>query len=193
VTVAYAGLPGNQPASYGDHVFLWQSSIVPWNVKPQRAMPIPSDAESGSVVLDDVRITQASYTIGYSVGPRILDIAAMATVAAGAHVTAPSAVSLSLDNIGTTSLTVHYETLPGYLPGAAGNWIGLWTGMVNPYDAPDPIATVPIADNTNVGDVGINGIVLTVDTTYTLVYFMGSARTTAAAILTFDTTAATNP
>jgi len=187
VSTAYSGLPGNQPHSYDNVLSLWDGTIIPWNVPPTKQLQIAENVETGTEVLDGVRITQSSYTVGYGVGPKVSDICAIATLAAGGQITPPSAVTIGVGTIGTTSLVVHYQTLAGYLPKTSGNWIGLWTGQVSPYNAPDALATVLIPDDENAGDVGINDIILTIDTTYTVIYFVGAPLTTAAALLQFDT------
>jgi hypothetical protein len=98
-----------------------------------------------------------------------------------------NSVAIALDAVGTTSLSLHYSTLSGYRPATAHNWVGLWTGEVSPYWAPAALATQTVPTDTNEGEIGFNGITLTINTTYTLVYFMGQATSTAAALLTFTT------
>jgi hypothetical protein len=190
VDVAYSGLPGNQPKDYGNFVAIWDGSVIPWQATPMRQMPIPDNMQSGTLVIGDVAITSSTYTVGYGVGPAIPTVCAAATLAAGGLATPEMAVTIAVTNIGTTSLSVHYHTLSGYLPATNKNWIGLWTGSITPYGPPKPLASQPITDDVTDGDVGINGVVLTIDTTYTLVYFMGAATTTAAALLTFTTSGA---
>lgn len=183
----YAGLPANQPTTYQNFVAVWQGVVVPWTQPPMRMMPIPGNFGSGSLVVDGVQITELAYTVGYAVGPEITAICASAMLGVGAQTGPTDAVSISLNRVGTTSVSVHYTVLDGYLPATSGNWIGLWTGRVSPYNAPAPLARAAVSLNMSAGDVGFNGVLMTINTTYTLVYFMGESVTTAAAILTFST------
>jgi hypothetical protein len=187
VSVSYAGLPANQPKRYRNFVALWQGTAIAWSVPPCGRQDILDDAPSGTVVIDNVRITRSSYTAAYGVGRAIADACASALIAAGGQAAARRSVTISVNRIGTTSLSVHYATLSGYLPATNGNWLGLWEGEVSPYDAPRPLARTGIPNDVNEGDVGINGVEIAIETTYSLVYFMGAERTTAAALLTFTT------
>lgn len=187
VDLNYAGLPGNQPTTYQNFVAVWQGIIVPWTQPPMRMLTIPGNFVTGSLVVDGVQIAEVAYTVGYAVGPGITDICASAILGVGAQTGPTDAVSLSLNRVGTTSVSVHYSVLDGYLPATSGNWIGLWTGRVSPYNAPAPLARAAVSLNMSAGDVGINGVVMTIGTMYTLVYFMGEGASTAAAILTFST------
>jgi hypothetical protein len=187
VAVSYAGLPANQPQRYQDFVALWEGTAIAWSVPPLRRQAIPDDAPSGTIVIDQVRITRASYTVAYGVGRAITDACASALIAAGGQAAAHQSVTISVNEIGTTSLSVHYATLSGYLPATYGNWLGLWEGEVSPYNAPRPLARTRIPNDVNEGDVGINGVEIAIGTTYTLIYLMGAEQTTAAALLTFTT------
>jgi hypothetical protein len=187
VDLSYRGLPANQPESYRNFVAIWQSTVVPWRVPPLKQVFIPDNAESGTLVMDGLQITNSNYILAYSVGPALSDICASAVLGIGGQLGRTDAVAVSLNGVGTTSLSVHYVTLSGYLPATNQNRIGLWTGLVSPYDPPPCLATVAVPQDVNEGDVAINGIAVTIDTTYTLVYFMGTAQTTAAAILSFTT------
>ncbi len=183
----YKGLPGNQPTTYQNFVAVWQGTIVPWNQPPMRTMKIPGNFVEGSLVVDGVQIAELAYTVGYGVGPEITEICASAILGVGAQTGPTDSVSLSLNRVGTTSVSVHYSVLDGYLPATNHNWLGLWNGRVNPYAAPPLLARAPVPMDMSAGDVGFNGVVITRGTTYTLVYFMGENPPTAAAILTFAT------
>jgi hypothetical protein len=190
IDVEYESLPGNLPTTNKNFVAVWNGTIVGWGQPPMRQMGIPGDFVAGSLVVDGVRISELAYTVGYGVGPAITDICASAILGAGSQTGPTDSVSLSLNRVGTTSVSVHYTTLDGYLPATNGNWIALWTGRVSPYSAPPPLARAPVPLDMSAGDVGMNGVVMTRDTTYTLAYFMGADAATAAAILTFSTASA---
>ena len=185
VDVAYAGLPGNQPKSYGNFVALWPNSVVPWTVAPASRLGVPVDTEVGSVVMVGVSIARVPNVVAYAVGPQVDDACASALLAADGSAGPVDAVSLRLVSLGPTSLTLRYHTLAGYLPATAGNWIGLWRGRASPYNAPPPLARVKVAQDVTDDDVAINGVTLAAGNVYTVVYFMDEALTTAAVILTF--------
>ncbi len=131
----YKGLPGNQPTTYQNFVAVWQGTIVPWNQPPMRTMKIPGNFVEGSLVVDGVQIAELAYTVGYGVGPEITEICASAILGVGAQTGPTDSVSLSLNRVGTTSVSVHYSVLDGYLPATNHNWLGLWNGRVNPAAA----------------------------------------------------------
>jgi hypothetical protein len=148
---------------------------------------IGQNAEQGTLVISGLTVTRSSYIVGYSVGPDITDICCSSLISTGGLLGAPSVVSISLENLGSTSLSIHYQTLSGYLPQQYGNWIGLWKGYVSPYNASTPVATVMLNSNSSEGTVGMNNVPLGINSNYTLIYFMGKDLSTAAAILNFNT------
>jgi hypothetical protein len=188
VSVDYSSLPGCLPQTYGHTLGLWQGSIVNWDdMPPPASAPVDSDQEDGSVVLSNVTIENLAYTVAYAVGPAATDYCAAVTFSPGGQ-TRASQVSLAVNSIGTTSLGLHFVTLPGYDPGAAGNWVGLWKGQPLVYSGkPAPVGKATVTSDANEDDVALNNVPLAIQTTYTAVYFMGAALTTAAAQLTFTT------
>ncbi|NII27005.1 hypothetical protein HB364_18080 [Pseudoflavitalea sp. X16] len=187
VSVKYQGLPGNQPKDSNNFVAIWEASTIPWTAKPLKQVPIEVNHELGSLVIDGLTITKASYTVGYSVGAAITDISCCAVLGVGGLTAPPSAISLVIDKIYTDSIVVGYRTLNGYLPQKYGNWIGLWQGFASPYNPFDPMATTAITSNASEGIVGINNVTFGLNTNYTLIYFTGKPYTTAAAIINFNT------
>lgn len=187
VSVSYRGLPGDRARSYGQFVAIWQATIIPWTEAPIAKMTIPEDSESGSIVLSNLSIVSASYIVGFGTGPSLTTIAASALVSAGGLRDAPTSVAIGINAIGSTSLSVHYRTLTGALPRTYGHHLALWKGYASPYNAPKPLADVAVDSDSSEGDVGVNDVLLAIKTTYTLAYFTGKEVTSAAAILTFDT------
>jgi hypothetical protein len=187
IDIEYASLPGNEPTTNKNFVAVWNGTIVPWGQAPLRTMEVPGDFVEGSMVIDGLSVSELAYTVGYGVGPDPADVCASAILGAGAQTGPTDAVSLSINRVGTTSVSVHYSVLDGYLPATNGNTIALWSGSVSPFTAPAPLARVRVPEDTTTGDVGFNGVVMQRSTTYTLAYFMGQAATTAAAVLTFST------
>ncbi len=181
-------MPGNQPASYGNFIAIWQNSDqVPWNQEPLKRQYITKDTSEFSVNFDGLDLTENSYILGYSVGP--LDSNICTTAAIPRNCSDPSkcklfSTSVSLSFVGTTSLFVKYETPAGYRPESNRNWVGIWRGTTVPYDS-DPLKKDYVKGDENIGSVGINNIDLKRGTTYTVGYFMGKKQTFLAASHTF--------
>lgn len=113
------------------------------------------------------------------------------TLAAGAsEVVAlglPTFVDLQILELTTSSVKVFYSTLPGYTPAKYKNWIGVWQGYAVPYEAPAPMRSVHIIQNSTQGTVLLDNISFSQYFTYTLLYFTGPERTNAASLIYFDT------
>lgn len=187
VTVRYQGLPGNQPHTYQNFVAIWEATVIPWPVPPWRQVPVGHNGQNGTITINDLTITRSSYIIGYGVGKEIPTICTSARLDAGGLHAAPTSVQIGINHVGTHSVSVNYQALSGYLPRSYNNWIGLWKGYISPYNAPVPVGSVSISSDASEGNVGINDVVMGINTAYTLVYFVGRERTEAAAILTFVT------
>lgn len=187
IDIKYSSLPANQPKENKNFVAVWNASMIPWNSTPIRQEEVPQNSETGTMSIDQLSITQTSYVVGYAVGSDIGNICCSAVISAGGLTLPPSFITISLENIGTTSLAVHYQTLAGYRPTLYGNWVGVWKGYVLPYNAPSPLRSTPISTDSTEGSVALNNVPLAVDSVYTVIYFTGKSYTTAAAILTFST------
>lgn len=193
--VSYATLPANQPKAYQNTVYLWEGTAIPWGTPPPQppySKPLGSNAQSGSTIMSGITISATSYIFGYAVGADPSMICSSVILDAGGLVSSTSSVSLGVRFIGTESVTARYQVLPGYLPADCGNWVGLWKGTVSPYNSPQPLGTALVPNNTE-GTVTVEDVPIAVNTTYTLIYFMGrpdqpAKNTTAAAILTFNST-----
>jgi hypothetical protein len=192
VGVDYSTLPGCLPEKFGHRLGLWQGSGVNWMLMPPPSgAPVDVDQEQGSVVLEKLQISNLAYTVAYAVGSAPTDYCASVTFGPG-HMTKVNGVSLTVNFLGPTSLSLHFVTMPGNDPSAAPNWVGLWKGIPAIYtNKPPPLARVTVSSESNEDDVAFNNVPMTIGTTYTAVYFMGAAPTTAAALLTFTTTSAT--
>ncbi|MEC5142992.1 hypothetical protein [Chitinophaga sp. 212800010-3] len=187
VTASYKGLPGNQPLTYRNFVAIWEASMIPWTAKPLAQMFIEQNSEQGTIVIDNLAITYNSYVVGYGVGPDITNICCSSVISAGGLVLAPTQVSINLEYLGTNSLAIHYQTLAGYLPQQYNNWIGLWKGYASPYNPGPLVSKVMLNSNSSEGTIGMNNVPLSINSNYTLIYFMGEDLSTAAAILNFNT------
>ena len=190
VTVSYSGLPGNQPETYKNFVAIWENSVIPWTAPPLAKVPVTHNSQQGSVTIEGLTISRNAYIVGYAVGPDITNICCSSLISAGGLLAAPTQVSISLNYLGPNGISIHYQTLAGYLPQQYNNWIGLWKGYASPYNAPTPLATSTINSDASEGTVNMD-VPLETDTNYTLIYFMGKERTMAAAILNFNTSEST--
>lgn len=187
VSVNYQTLPGNQPSTYSNFVAIWQSTMIPWGAPPLKRQAIPTDGQSGSTTLTGLAVQEKPYIVGYGVGPDITAICASAVVYVGGQAGPSQSVTMGLASIAPDSLVVHYQTLDGYLPLTAKNWVGLWQGTASPYYSGKPMAQGAPDQDVSDGYIALNGLSLPFGTTFTLVYFTGPAQTAAAATLTFTT------
>jgi hypothetical protein len=197
VALKYTGLPGNRPQTYKNFVAIWSATVIPWTAPPLRQVEIPSNSESGTVIIDGLTITKSGYIIGYGVGSTITTICASAVMNPGdqtspAAAPSPQSVQINVQYVGTNSVAVTYQALTGYLPHTSDNWVGLWRGMVSPYNSPKPLGVAVIPKDSTEGTVAINNVEIGINSTYTLIYFMGNSalsqnNTMAAAMLTFNT------
>jgi hypothetical protein len=189
VSVKYVTLPGNTPKTNANFLAIWESTIVPWPVTPLATQKINLDSQDGSVVFQNLQIQSKPYIVGYAVGPKITNICATATIFVGGQVNAADNFSTNIGLAVQTpdTLVVQYTCAAGYQPQAAGNWIGLWQGDASPYYSGPPLNRTSVTSNSSQSTVVMNGLSLTIQTQYTLAYFVGPDATNAAAILTFTT------
>lgn len=197
VSASYWSLPANQPKTYGNTVSLWNSSVVPWGVPPLQQAQLSSNQQNGTETLTDITVSATTYVLGYATGPALSTVCASVILDAGGLATGGDSVNIGVASVGTTSLTIRYHVLYGYLPQTYGNWVGLWKGYVSPYNCPAPLGTALVPDVTD-GTVTIRDVAIGIQTTYTVGYFMANPdqnrnNSTAAALLTFDTTSPEAP
>lgn len=183
----YNTLPGNQPNTYGNALFLWQSNNqIPYNTTPLATFKIPGDEQDGSFVFPNLQIQLKSYILGYSVGPYIQQICSTAYIPASGTDFPTFQTNLDVTNISSDSAIVNYQTPDGYQPQTNENWIGLWKGSVAQYTV-NPDLKIIISDNPSTGSAVINNFPFQRGETYTLAYFMGLKQTMMAAVYTFST------
>lgn len=200
IPVAYNTMPGNQPADYGNTLFLWQSAenTIPWASKPQKSQSISTNTQTGSAVFNDLNVTTNAYIIGYAVGPDKTQICASVYVPAiggsAAEIKEALAVAVAQGNQdcvsvqafpGSTSVQVNYHTLDSYEPAANKNWVGIWERGTVPLSGAEPIMKVGITSNSPTGSTGFNNIPLLRGHTYAVGYFMGEKQSMLAASYTF--------
>jgi hypothetical protein len=184
ISYAYASLAGNQPASDGDTLFLWQTAdtSIPLGTPPLDTFAIPTNTPNGTGVFQGLSVTTDSYLLAMAVGPDpTKNICSTVFVPAGLGA-APivSTPSVVVTVIGSTSLAFHYTLPPGCLPNSDGDWAGVWEGQTPSvlYTRP-PAAFAPIEVDDSTGDGAINDIALRRGTAYTVGYFKGGYATPA--------------
>ena len=109
-----------------------------------------------------------------------------AQIAGSSQPQEPITTQLGLAWLGSDSLLASFVTLPLNAPKSYRNWIGLWKGQGLTYDGSNRLAKVDI-DSDGATSQSMNGLLLTVDTTYTLGYACGPRDQDLAAWVTFKT------
>lgn len=201
ITFHYDSMAGNQPNSYGNTVFLWQTSqqAIPVNTQPLNAQLISSNQPNGSNVFMGLSVSSESYLVAYAVGNAVKNIVASVFIpATGGQSAAPvvptPAPSIIVTTYGSTSVSFSYATPVGMTPQNDGDWVGLWQGQGQSvlYSQP-PTWFVQLGSNANQGNWGLNLSSGNIQrgTMYTLGYFKGGyaqtnpKQTTLAASTTF--------
>ncbi len=193
IAFGYDTPPGNQPATYGNTVFLWQtaSPALP-PTTPLASARIAGNLPTGSGAIH-AQVTQQGYLLGYATGPDTCNVCATAFIAPGGQVNqeSPDITPASV----TPTLVVFAYTLPaGVRPAACGHWVGLWQGA-SPnmlYQVP-PLAFVPVQQDASSGDGVLQNVAIRRGAQYTLGYFAGGyaharpSQTTLACSTTFTT------
>ncbi|KVU25201.1 hypothetical protein WK65_14230 [Burkholderia ubonensis] len=200
ITFHYDSMPGNQPNSYGNTVFLWQTSqvAVPINTTPLASQLISGNQPNGSNVFMGLSVSTESYLMAYAVGNNVKNIVAYVSIPAIDDQEPPfpptPSPSILVTSYGATSVSFSYSTPNGMTPQNDGDWVGLWQGQGQSvlYSLP-PTWFVQLGSNANQGSWGINLSSGNIQrgTTYTLGYFKGGyaqtnpKQTTLAASTTF--------
>jgi hypothetical protein len=192
VIVNYLTDAARAPRSFGDQLYAWQttSNTVPWNKAYAGAAAVPSDASSGTVFLE-FPYEALGYIVGYAVANNPRAVCATVYVPQGATGDptrwAYGGVSCAMNYATSTLVQVSYAVLTDYLPASNRNWVGLWRGTSVPYQG-DPLGWAPVPSDAQVGSVIVQGLALTINTTYAVGYFVAepvTGRTALAAQATF--------
>lgn len=193
----WSTMPGNQPQTYADTAFIWQTSVpqIPTGENPANKQAVGSNQEDGSDSFGGLTVTTEAYLLAYGVGANVANICATVFVPAiggGDPVSAGPTVSIGV--VGPNSLSFLYQLPDGTVPSNDGDWAGLWEGQAESalYSLP-PTWTVQI-QSTHPSDNGaFTGIALKRSTVYTVGYFKGGwdkskpKQTTLACSTTFST------
>jgi hypothetical protein len=203
----YKTLDGNQPNTYKNTVYLWQTEgwTVPSTTDKKHS--ITSDSVEGSQNFS-VELDQANYLIAYAVG---LTANAVVTTQRLEYqkdskrykiIPAPSdeALSLKVTHVNTTTVSYSFRTPAGTSAKANGDWIGVWKGTTVSKlynDAEEPLGLKPISIDDSHGNDSLtlpDSQQFASNTSYMLGYFKSGydqnkpnepVRTTLAAIVHF--------
>ncbi|MGC3028958.1 hypothetical protein ACPUER_28110 [Burkholderia sp. DN3021] len=202
ITFHYDSMPGNQPNTYGNTVFLWQTSqpFIPVNTQPLNAQLITNNQPNGSNVFLGLSVSSEPYLVAFAVGNSVKNIVDSVYIQASGnqppdpvHPTLQSP-SILVTSYGSTSVSFSYTTPVGMTPQSDGDWVGLWQGQGASvvYSLP-PTWFGQLGSNANQGNWGLNLSSGNIQrgTMYTLAYFKGGyaqtnpKQTTLAATTTF--------
>lgn len=188
ILLNYITLPGNQPSSYANTVFIWQNPDgIPYNEQPLSSQAVPTNTQSGSMDFSGLQVQAKAYTIGYATGPNVSNICSWVSIPAGMgpNTTFQTSISVPPNGIQPDVVLVSYDTPVGNQPQTAGQWLGIWQGSAPSYTVP-PLAKVAISNNNSTSQIGL-AVTLLRGTSYCIGYFMGAKQTTLAASFNFST------
>jgi hypothetical protein len=194
VSYSYSTPPGNQPATYGDRVFLWQSSSlsVPVDREPLVSQAVPTNTPAGSAVIMGLDITTQSYLLAYAVGGRVQNAAALAFIPGeGGGDVATFEPAVTVVEMAPGHVVYEFSVPQGTTPATDGDWVGLWeTSQTGQLYTTSPLAAAAVSVNMSSG-TGVISTLVRPGTVYTLGYFKGGydgtrrAQTTLACTTTF--------
>ncbi|MCD5364301.1 MULTISPECIES: hypothetical protein [Chromobacterium] len=192
VLANYVTDTANQPRTFDNRLYAWESSAsqVPWDKSPVGKAALLDDSSSSTRVLN-FDYEAKGYVIAYAVAGTPQAVCASVYLPAGEQDN-PAAwvydgVSLQTVYVNSNVLQLKYQVLTAYQPKAAGNWVGIWQGSAVPYSG-DPIRSMPVPRDDDSGYLALDGLQLTINTSYTVGYFMQAlplGRTSLAASTTF--------
>jgi len=193
--VSYTTLPANLPKTYGNHIYVWQTTdnVVPWGKSPDGDTAIDTDNPTSTQPIT-FSFEQKGYIIGYAVAATPQAVVSTVYMPVGKQDDPASwqyaNVNLSVVYVGTDLVQVKYDGLPEYSPATNKNWVGIWAGSQVPYSSSStPMRTVTITqDAPPSGYLNLTGLKLTIGTQYCVGYFMVEAskgRTSLGAQATF--------
>ncbi|PTU69521.1 hypothetical protein [Chromobacterium haemolyticum] len=190
--VNYVTNTANQPKKYGNHIYVWQttSNIVPWAKSPDGFTAIDTDSSTSTQPVD-FPFEDKGYILGYAVAATPNAVCSTIYVPQGS-LDNPQAWQYANNSVktlyvGTNLVQARYQVLQSYDAVANKNWLGLWQGSTVPYSG-DPLKKVSVTQGGDSGTVNFTGVKLTINTTYSIGYFMVdqvSGRTSLAATSTF--------
>jgi hypothetical protein len=185
IGVRYDTPNGNQPNSFGNALWIWQTgNQVPW-ASPGESTPIPGNTPSGDHVFTGLDVTNLSYLIGYSVGPKgdsnwlypnvvaTVFIPALGGSNTGSEEAQQGEVfspNVSMYSFGSNYITAKFDMLAGFNPEKAKTYVGIWEGQVASYTQAPQWSGPAIGSNSS-GYISITNIKVLRGTTYTIGLF----------------------
>ncbi len=194
IQFTYDSMPGNQPVTYGNTVFMWQTSAqaIPIGVSPINTFSVTPNQPNGSSTFP-AQVGILPYLLGYATGPNVKNVCATVFIPASGTNTNQSP-SVTNAGYGPTSITYSYSVPSGTQPQTDGDWVGIWQGQgVGALYSTPPLGFAAVPQNFSSGQGFINGVTLLRGTQYTLAYFKGGfaatkpVQTTLACSYTFNT------
>jgi len=182
ITYHFDTMPGNQPNSNGNTVFLWQTSqqFVPIGTKPTAQQTVSVNQPDGSNVFQNLNVSIESYLMAYAVGSTVQNIVASVFIPSGIP-SAPTGTQpwVQVSNIGSTSVSIQYNMPVGMQPQADGDWFGIWQGGEALLYSVPPMQFMAMNSNSNSGNSGMNlNTPLQRGSSYTIGYFKGGYAAT---------------
>ncbi|ATV43840.1 hypothetical protein V6M93_07990 [Pectobacterium brasiliense] len=180
ISVDYSGPNANQPSTYGNILYIWQSGdAIPWSTDALDSDSLVGNSPSGSQSFDELDVTTLSYIIGYGVGPlnttggwskynNVVASVFVPAIGGGDFEVQKSTVGVS--KLGSTSLVAQIDMLSGFNPAGSNTWVGIWEGVAASYNQ-KPKWRSPATSGNASSTVSFNNILLTRGTTYTLGLF----------------------
>lgn len=192
MTIDWVSLPDNLPATNGNILSVWQNTGLPWGqgTNPIQKTQIQTDSQYGDQIFE-FPIERKPYIVAYGTSDTGSAWAATLQFNPGSAEGIPviSTIELVQGSLGNNSLITQFSTPPGNNPNANKNWIGLWKGTKVTYDGSNRIAKVDIESSFAQDMQKMNGLELTINTTYTLGYACGPKDSDLSAFVTFTTAA----
>lgn len=178
INSVYNGPNGNQPNTYGNVVYIWQTDEdIPWSVAALNSAAIVNNFPAGSQSFDGLNVGVLPYVIAYAVGPtgnaswsKYTNVVASVSIPADGSQGTVTNPSIGVLSRGSTSLVAQINMLDGYNPAGSNTWVGVWEGNAASYNQ-KPKWRGPANSPNNNSTVSINGVVFTRGTTYTLGLF----------------------
>lgn len=185
ISVSFDTPNGNQPDSYGNKLWIWQSgNQVPWS-STGKSQAINVNTQSGDTSFDDLQVTTRSYIIGYAVGddgdndwpyPNVVATVFIPALGNASSLDPRQQVGevfspkVGVQTYGATSLVVNYHMLAGYNPERSKTYVGVWEGEVVSYTQP-PKWYRPVQSTNSRDTVSFNNIKILRGTTYAMGLF----------------------
>jgi hypothetical protein len=187
VGVIYSTVPGNQPATNGNLVAIWQNEGIPWGQQPMQKQNITLNSPTGDQIFE-FPIQRLPYVVAYGTSDTGTAWAGTLQFTPGQGVDgAPFVTQIDIQATGNDSVLAVFNTPMGNIPSSNGNWIGLWKGPQPTYDGSNRIKKVNVNVSTAQGGQSMSGLTLLMNTTYSLAYAVGPKDSDIAAWVTFTT------